>query len=200
MYSIVLMAAMTTGGEVADFGRRGCHGCYGCSGCCGCCYGGSYWGGCSGCWGGCYGSWGGCYGCYGCWGGCYGGGYAWGYSPYHPTMTYSSYYAGPVGYVQREGTTPPTAVAEGSQKASLVVNLPADARLTVNDTPTKQTSSRRVFASPPLDPRQSYYYTLKAEVVRDGQTEVITRHVTVRAGQETQVTLDIPAVAVSARR
>jgi uncharacterized protein (TIGR03000 family) len=72
MYSVVLVMALTTGGEVADFGRKG--------GCCGGCYGGCY-GGCGGGGGlfhgrrhGCHGCYGGCYGG-GCYGGCYGGGY-----------------------------------------------------------------------------------------------------------------------------
>jgi len=64
MYSVVLMMAVTTGGEAADFGRRG--GCRG--GCYGGCYGGGYGGGCYG------GGYGGCYGGMSS-GGCYGGGY-----------------------------------------------------------------------------------------------------------------------------
>lgn len=76
MYSMVLMAALTTGVDMPD-GRRGGRG----GGCCGGCYGGMAYGGCYG--GGCYGGWGGGYGgCYGgmAYGGCYGGrgGYAWG--------------------------------------------------------------------------------------------------------------------------
>ena len=81
MYSVVLLAALTAGGEAPQFFHHSCHGCYSCSGCSGCygCwgYGGSY-GCCGGGWGSCYGS---CYGCGGCWGsgysyyscgGCYG--------------------------------------------------------------------------------------------------------------------------------
>jgi len=82
MYSLLLMTAMTTGGDAAAFGGRlfgGCHGCCGgvvsyscygsctgssCSGCCGgvaygCC-GGSCYGSCTGCWGS---------SCHGCCGG-----------------------------------------------------------------------------------------------------------------------------------
>lgn len=56
MYSVVLMAAMTAGGEVSDFGRKG-----GCGGCVGACYGGrgGFLGkrrGGGGCYGGCYGA------------------------------------------------------------------------------------------------------------------------------------------------
>jgi len=80
MYSVVLMAALTTTPAVPDWGRRGggCMGCYACSGC----YGGWGYGcsGCSGCWG--------CYG-YGCYGGCYGGGYMY---PAYASSGCSGYY------------------------------------------------------------------------------------------------------------
>src|SRR5437773_1851558 len=69
MYSVVLMAALTTGGSAPDcHWGHGCHGyssCHGCAGCSGC-YGG--WGSAGGwacscnyaCWGGyTFGSWGG---------------------------------------------------------------------------------------------------------------------------------------------
>jgi uncharacterized protein (TIGR03000 family) len=80
MYSMVLMAALTSGTDLPDMGRRGGRG----GGCCGCyggmsyggCYGGGYGGGCyGGGWGGCYG---GGYASGGCYGGGYGRGYAWG--------------------------------------------------------------------------------------------------------------------------
>lgn len=79
MYSVVLMMALTGGGDVPALGHGCSGGCYGC-------YGGGY-GSCSGgghhgCRGGghhrskgcCGGSYGGCYGS--CYGGCYGGGYS----------------------------------------------------------------------------------------------------------------------------
>ena len=86
MYSVVLMMALTSGGDVPAWGH-GCSGCYGCCGCCGGCYGGCHGGrmhgchGCHGCGGGCHGGHhrhgcfgcsGGCYGCMGCSGGCFG--------------------------------------------------------------------------------------------------------------------------------
>lgn len=78
MFSMVLMAALTTGTDMPDFGRRGGRG-----GCCGGGYGGCY-GGYSMGYGGCYGGsrmgYGGCYGSgYGMgYGGCYGSGYGMG--------------------------------------------------------------------------------------------------------------------------
>ncbi len=102
MYSVVLMAALTTAPSAQSWHRGGCHGCHSCHGCyatrgyvaaaCTCSYG-CYGSGCYGCYG-CYGSpWYGasytsgsygcavgvvpvyqCHGCYGCYGGwsCYG--------------------------------------------------------------------------------------------------------------------------------
>jgi uncharacterized protein (TIGR03000 family) len=233
MYSVVLMMAMTTGGDVAECHRQGgcagggCMGYYG-----GGCYGGSctgyYGGGCSGgghrflggggglfrhggggCYGGgCYG--GGCYGggCYG--GGCYGGGcMGYGYGGYggctggyggYGGCTGGSMYYGPGGTYGPGGpyrpeeikTMPkeePKKTGQISAPATLIVSLPADAKLVVDDTPTNSTSAERTFVSPVLNPGVDYNYTLKAEVVRDGKKVQVEEKVTVRAGKETRVTL-----------
>jgi uncharacterized protein (TIGR03000 family) len=221
MYSVVLMAALTVGGETPDFGRRGgrCGGCYGgCSGgwsgCFGC-WGGGYVGrgcyGCSGCYGrwggGCYGCFGGCYracgGCYGCGGGCYGcgcGGFSYG-SPSGVRMGYGGYSGAPGVYMAQVPMSPPLAQpVPQAAPATVVVNLPADARLSVQGQPTRSNSSRRVFVSPPLEPGQSYSYTLKAQVVRDGQPLSVTREVAVRPGGRTEVNIDFPTATASARR
>jgi len=75
--------------------------------------------------------------------------------------------------------------------------VPADARLTVDDVVTKSTSATRLFATPALETGKEFHYTLKAEVVRDGKTYTEIRRVGVRAGEETRVTLDIPAAALA---
>jgi len=184
MYSVVLMAALATGGSAPD--------CHFFGGCCGC------HGGCYGCYGGCYGCscWGGCYGCYGCYASCYGcyggyGGYAYSYAaPVAPVVVYAS---APVQTVQ-------PAVVPVSTKAKLIVEVPADARLYIDGQMMKSTAARRVFSTPALDQKQSYYYDLKAEVVRDGRTFSDTKRVIVKAGQEIRTTfpkLEHPVVAVS---
>lgn len=208
MYSVVLMAALTAGGEApaCHWGHGGCHGCYGCSGCSGCwgccggCYGGCYGGchGCSGCWGCCGGCWGGysscygcygCYGCHGCWGcgGCYGG-----YSGAPVVIEPGS---GHMESAPAEGEAPaekvkppkkePKKDAQGaapSPRARVIVSLPADAKLYVNDQLMRSTSARRVFRTPELDSAQTYYYVMRAEILRDGKTVSQTRRVTVRPG------------------
>lgn len=202
MYSMVLMAALTTGGATPDWH---CHRYAGCCGCYGGCYG--CYGGCSGCYGGCYGCFGGCYGgCWGGWGGCYGcwGGYAsWG----------GGYGYGGGGMGGYPGTVYPGAVAPGgatgpsgerldmpedsgknksknkegtmldTTKARLVVELPSNAKLFIDDMPMKNTSGMRTFNTPPLEPGQAYYYIVRVETVRDGKTVSESRRVIVRAGQ-----------------
>jgi uncharacterized protein (TIGR03000 family) len=83
-------------------------------------------------------------------------------------------------------------------KATIVVSLPADAKLTVDGKATTSTSDTRVLVSPSLESGKDFVYNLRAEVTRDGQTQSVTRQVIVRAGQETRVTLEMPS-AVAAR-
>jgi len=196
-------------------GRRRCSGGGGCYG--GGCSGGGY--GCSG--GGYGGCWGG--GGYGCAGGgymyggmSYAGGY-YGYSPYSGT-TYAGYaqYGAPVysgGLTSDYGYGVPTGQgdiryyddsnmnrerlgapqASGDAPATIVVRLPADAKLMIDGNPTTSTQGVRTFVSPPLQPGRDYQYTLRAEVMRDGKKVERTRDVTVRAGQPSEVTIDLPA-------
>jgi uncharacterized protein (TIGR03000 family) len=151
MYSVVLMMAMSGGGDVPDFGWRRCHGCHGR------CHGAS-----------------GCHGASNCCG--------------------------------STGATPPPPLpgkkmeripAPEKVEAKLVVTLPADAKLTFNGQPTRATSQTRWFVTPPLEAGRNYHYVLKAEIVRDGQTQVVTQKVQVRSGEETRVALDFPAAAVA---
>jgi uncharacterized protein (TIGR03000 family) len=86
----------------------------------------------------------------------------------------------------------PTPVQAPANTAKLYVNLPADAKLTINGTSTVSTSKSRVFESPSLTPGKTFYYVLKATVVRDGKTESVTKEVIVRAGEDTRVKIEIP--------
>ena len=82
-------------------------------------------------------------------------------------------------------------------QATLVVNLPADAKLSINDVKTLSLSDRRVFISPPLPAGKVFHYTLKAERVVDGIKQVVTETVTVRAGRDSAVTLDFAKSGVA---
>src|SRR5437588_218903 len=60
----------------------------------------------------------------------------------------------------------------GKAPATIVVNLPAGARLKVNNVPAGRpaSSTSRKLVSPPLERGKDYHYTLKVEIVRDGRT------------------------------
>jgi uncharacterized protein (TIGR03000 family) len=81
--------------------------------------------------------------------------------------------------------------------ATLVVHLPAQARLTVDGNPTRSTSSVRTFISPPLPAGNNFYYTLKAEILEGGASRTLTKQVTVRAGQEAGVWFDFASDRVA---
>jgi len=192
----VAAAALVVDSQFASAGRRGGHGGCGGGGCgsSGCSTGGCYSGGCST--GGCYS--GGC-----STGGC---GYASGGCSTCGTGSYviggSSYAAAPcatcAGGVCTINPNAGVSVAQASEtEATLVVTLPEDAKLTIDNEPTTSTSANRVFVSPSLETGKAYQYTLKAQVVRDGKTQTTTQKVTVRAGQVSRVELTVPATGVA---
>jgi uncharacterized protein (TIGR03000 family) len=87
---------------------------------------------------------------------------------------------------------------EGKDTARVTVKLPADARLYVDDVLCPLTSATRTFNTPELDAGQRYYYTLKAEVVRDGGTRSATQRVLVEAGKQVRVEFkDLPVQTAS---
>lgn len=90
-----------------------------------------------------------------------------------------------------------TPVQAPTNTAKLYVTLPADAKLTIDGMPTVSSSETRVFESPSLTPGKTFYYVLKASVVRDGKTETVTKKVNVRAGEDTRVEIEIPEDAVA---
>src|SRR2546427_667750 len=94
---------------------------------------------CHGCAGAaCHGG-GGCAGGYGCHGGCDGGP---GYPPPPPPKT------GDPKVMPKK--------TEGPAPATIIVSLPADARLLIDGNTTSSTSSRRIFTSPALQPGADY--------------------------------------------
>lgn len=157
-----------------------------------------------------------CYGCTG-WAGntghaCYGSGYAWGgqhiacygYSlncvGFSCFGSYPTYFAGPVTpyhYIPavpskiREHIPGPKSSDRGQltvpAPAELTVSLPADAKLFAEGQPTHLTTSERRFQTPPLPPGRDFHYTLRMEVVRNGQTVSVDRQIIVRAGTNTRV-------------
>jgi len=137
------------------------------------------------------------------------------YSHCYPVVSYScapiilSPGATPKSVTPDKGTKPglpnpgkkvtPDEEASAPAPATIIVNLPADATLTVDGTATTSTSARRVLVSPELQPGQGYQYTLKAQVMRDGKPVVMEKKVALNAGQTTEVTLTEATAEVVAR-
>ncbi len=178
MYSMLLAAALSTATTTPGWCKKhrhhhappppppvccvpvGC--CGGCFGCCGGCFG--CCGGCSGCCGGCFGCCGGCFGCY--------GGY--GATAAIPTSA--------------PAVSPaPVAAAPLPTQGTVIVNLPADAKMFVDGREAHLTSASRSFTTPTLQQGRDYYYTIKAQANRDGETRVQSARLVVRAGQTARV-------------
>ncbi len=212
-----------TGNAFSCYGCSG--GCYGCcGGCCGGYYAPAYYGCCGGCHGGyygpacygcsgwtCYGSYVyssynfySCSGCTGCWGSCYG--------------TYGTYIGGwgavvvpaaPVKVVvpvdtdkpKPPKTKPETSAPRPGGTATVTVLLPEDTRLYVDDVPYPTMQEKVTFETPALAAERTYYYTLKAEVVRDGKVvHRESRRVDVAAGKEVKVEFSSLAAVDAGRR
>lgn len=206
MYSVVLAAMLTAGEVTPDFGRGchgcygGCHGCYGCGGCFGCYGCGGCFGcyGCSGCYGGCYGCWGcggcygcgGCFGCYGC-GGCYGscfGCYGCGggcYGCHGGVVIIKQAPAPPKKEEKKDKKDKKTSVDE--DRATVIVEVPADTGLFVQGQSVPMTSTTRTFTTPELEPGRTYYYNMKAVGDRNGLLVSQTKQVAIKAGETVRV-------------
>lgn len=100
---------------------------------------------------------------------------------------------------EEKKTTETPKEVRASAPATIVVTLPADAKLTIDGAATVSTTARRVFVSPELPAGREFVYTLQAEIVKDGKPVVTTRDVTVRAGAEVAVTLEAGLTGVASR-
>jgi uncharacterized protein (TIGR03000 family) len=70
--------------------------------------------------------------------------------------------------------------------AEIVVHLPADAKLYVDNVACPLTSAKRTFKTPELEPGKKYFYILRAEVVQNGQTVSESLRVFLTPGQQVQ--------------
>jgi uncharacterized protein (TIGR03000 family) len=79
-------------------------------------------------------------------------------------------------------TQPPAA-----ERATITVKLPAGAALYVDDRKSPSNEAVRRFSTPPLPGGREYAYLMRAEIVRNGQTETFTQKVPFRAGERVDV-------------
>jgi uncharacterized protein (TIGR03000 family) len=213
MYSVVLMAALSTTSSAPEWGHHAYRNpCYGYTGVGYTCRGGSHcYGGCFGynaCYG--YGNWGhnwgygwpygtGCTGCYGCYGGysCYG-------VPVPEGVTYIGPRLSSPDPVRPIEVTPDPKIKKGTDqtRAKVRIEIPADAKLYVDGMLMKTTSAVRLFQTPALEPNQTYYYEVKAELIRNGQSFSEVQQIVVRPGEQISASfagLEQRAVATTQR-
>jgi len=73
--------------------------------------------------------------------------------------------------------------------AFVTVNVPADAKVTIDGNATISTSAVRIYSTPSLARGTVSYYTFTAEVVREGKVYTATEKVAVEAGARPVITL-----------
>jgi uncharacterized protein (TIGR03000 family) len=158
----------------------GCYGCYGCLGYVGCgCYGYSYCGG--------------CYGYLGCAGytdccGCAG------------VMVDPAVPSEPQMAPQEESSAPslpPQPEPASTDSAHLNLQVPADAKVIINDHVTTSTGEARQYVSRGLQPGMKYRFEVRAEVVRNGATQSRTKVVELQANGSAELTFDLEAPQVA---
>jgi len=95
-----------------------------------------------------------------------------------------------------KGWTLPT--PEQEEVAKVTVKLPENAELYVDGVRLPQFSGERTFNSPPLTRGQTFHYTFKAEIKREGKTLSDTQKVSVQAGKTVSVNFEqLPVRAAS---
>lgn len=84
----------------------------------------------------------------------------------------------------------PTPSITASQRATVMIRLPADARLYADQLLLELTSAERTFVTPELPVGREYAYNFKIEYDRNGRTLSETQKVSVTAGKSSTVVFD----------
>jgi uncharacterized protein (TIGR03000 family) len=206
MYTIVLMAALSSGQATGQYGT-GCRGCVGCHGG----YPGSGYNYMAASGYNCafstyapvVGGPGGVFGCQGCYG-CYGG-----WSCYGVPLANHGYWretapktAPAGGKGQLEQTPMPkeqvplpaqTKNIEQPTRARITLDVPTDAKVFLDGELLNLAAGKRTFQTPELVPGKTYYYDLRAEVIRDGRTVAEAQRIVLQPGQ--MVTASFPSLS-----
>jgi uncharacterized protein (TIGR03000 family) len=85
-------------------------------------------------------------------------------------------------------------------RATVVVKLPARAKLYVDNVFCPLTSAKRTFRTPRLERGRRYYYTLRVETVRNGQPVRQTRKVYLEAGKRVVVDFKSPTLVSTVKK
>lgn len=121
-----------------------------------------------------------------------GGGYAYygGIGDNQPNPPYPGYIGGPRYGAHHAGHGDGTGGAAATPgEATIVVNLPAEARLAFDLSPATATGPTRTFKTPVLEAGREYEYTLTVDMLVDGQPKSAKKRVVFRANERVEVTL-----------
>ena len=127
-------------------------------------------------------------------------------TPAAPTIPYAVPEAAPPATIdlnrtgfRQAGFAAQTTSAGPTGRGTVVIRLPADARLFADDTALRMTGPERKFVTPELPADMEYTYRFRAEYERDGETIGVTKRVAVRPGRAVVVEFaDLVARAGSA--
>jgi uncharacterized protein (TIGR03000 family) len=97
--------------------------------------------------------------------------------------------ASPSGQVMTSYVAPPVAAPAASNVAYLNINVPEDAKVYLQDQLMTLTGTQRRFVTPEIQGANQHLYTVRVEVIRDGQKLSKTAQATVAAGQEIAVSV-----------
>ena len=104
----------------------------------------------------------------------------------------------PVMNIRDESNEPPMPKKVSEQtkaRSTIIIDVPADAKLFVDGQLMKSTSTRRVIQTPVLNSDETYYYELRVELERDGKTVSESRRVLIQPGAEVVAAFRDPATA-----
>jgi 6-phosphogluconolactonase len=79
--------------------------------------------------------------------------------------------------------------ARADESATVIIRVPADARVWFDDHATQQTGTERTYTTPPLRTGRDYHYEIRAERMARGVAMSQMMRVSVRAGKTTRVEL-----------
>jgi uncharacterized protein (TIGR03000 family) len=75
-------------------------------------------------------------------------------------------------------------------RAVVIITLPADAKLFINGMESTVGSNLRTFVTPELEGSKNYYYTIRVELIRNGQLVTDSQRVYFQRGEEVRVSFD----------
>jgi len=135
-----------------------------------------------------HGSSGGSHGSHGSSGGSYGGSYVLGYNG--GSVVPTTLFVENTGVVTGENVVA-TTPAPSAAVAYLNVNVPADAKVYLQDQLMPLEGTQRRFVSPELPVGSQHVYNVRVDVVRNGQTVSKTTQALITAGQEIAVSIQL---------